>query len=97
MRVSTNQSDPGYRGDWIIGLFSVVVDGKRVPNCVTADECEGVAVQAASDADGRFLLNASCEGVELKEVRGSVRIVPNSKRNAITQFMAAGILDKWRH
>ena len=72
MRLSIFKDDPGYPGYYPIA--DVLVDGKPVSHCVTADEELGLAICQALDSDGEIMLTDDGEDVLLMERYGEVKI-----------------------
>lgn len=74
MRLSTKNDDPGYRDYSTLSRARVFFNGAMAQGVFTADEEQGLIVQAVFDAQGRYQL-APCKTEILTEVRhGHVRI-----------------------
>ena len=80
MRVSVDESDPGY-ANFRGRQFEVHVDGRVLTNCVTADEESGWAQYNVVDQLGKPVLLYR-EPVT-RTVRGVVQIVDVTFRNAV--------------
>lgn len=79
MRLSVDTKDPGARHYAMLqhaGICpEVTLDGRPMPDCVTADDVEGYVLTYEPDAEGRPFLNADKSGVQMIALRGKVEIV----------------------
>ena len=79
MRVSVDESDPGYV-EWARHRpLRVLVDGIERSGVVTADEEQRMAVILRRDEAGRFVLNADRSEVVRDVIYGDVAIVAIAK------------------
>lgn len=72
-RISVCKDDPGY--DAVLCRFAeVILDGRKLLNCLTADEATGMALVLCEDATGRPIYDPVTHQFTSTEVRGDVRI-----------------------
>ena len=90
MRVSVDESDPGY-ANCCGRQFEVRVDGRVLTNCVTADEESGWAQYHVVDQLGLHVL-VDCEFLT-RTVRGVVQIVDVTFRNAVAAGFARATIE----
>lgn len=72
MRLSVVLGDPGYQPSHITRNARVMLNGREVRSCVTADEEAGIAVVHRHDEKGRLVLSFGEPVTET--LRGVVRI-----------------------
>lgn len=79
MRLSADRNDPGYRAYMALGrrrnLVRIMVDGKEIKHCITADSKRGRALVYEVDDSGSFVLNSKGTGAKRRQLRGRVDIV----------------------
>ena len=75
LRVSANPGDPGFRRDLIGVGVRVLVDGRELTHCVTADEIEGFAVCYDSRDGHPFIDPDNPDRPKESTFRGDVRII----------------------
>ncbi len=73
MRISVRKDDPGYHPQ-AVGC-RVVLNGKEIERCFTADEEAGEAFCYATDANGDCILNQARDGVVEIIYKGKVEII----------------------
>lgn len=71
MRVSSDKEDPGYAFD-TSGIV-VYLNGKKVSNCITADDKEGIVIVYVEDKEGQLVLEKDC--IKREELHGEVKLV----------------------
>lgn len=73
MRVSCDESDPGY-ANWRGRQFEVRVDGKLLTHCITADEESGWAMYQVVDQLGKHVWSVHGRELMARAVFGRVQI-----------------------
>ena len=73
MRMSVHKNDPGYHPR--AHFYSVLLDGKDLPMCITADEDRGYAVVHKIDSEGNAFLNETKDATVKEKVFGKIEIV----------------------
>ena len=73
MRMSVHKNDPGYHPR--AQFYDVLLNGKDLPKCITADEDRGYALVHKTDPEGNVILNESKDATVKEKVFGKVEIV----------------------
>lgn len=77
MRLSSNETDSGYRAFKAVNRHVRVVvrlDGQLLKECVMADTKRGCALIAETDAVGGIVLNRAKDQVKMRQMFGRVEI-----------------------
>ena len=73
MRVSVDKDDKGYGVNAY--KYEVMLNGKIIDNCITADEGEGYCIIYVKNSNGEYQLNDQRTSIQRDIVYGDVKLV----------------------
>ena len=73
MKVSVDKDDKGYGVNAY--KYEVMLNGKIIDNCITADEDEGYCVIYVEDSNGEYQLNIHGTSIQRDIVYGDVKLI----------------------